>query len=243
MTKPKRNFENRYELIARRLPPRVAARLDLRRPSLRFPWGGPLNGQERRCELLQELATSTHFDLVIETGTYRGTSTELFAALFDAPIISAELDPRMYHYSKRRLSPWPSITVQHGDSRAVLERSAENVSESNETLFAYLDAHWQSDLPLAGELEIIASNWKSAIVMIDDFQVPDDEGYRFDGYGEGKALTREYLPTSVLSGWSLYYPIASSSEETGAMRGCCVLMSPELSSTLKVPSLRFAEVL
>lgn len=60
-------------------------------------------------------------------------------------------------------------------------------------LFAYLDAHWGEDLPLAEKLEIVFSWDSDAIVMIDDFQVPDDPGYAYDDYGPGKALTPDLV--------------------------------------------------
>jgi hypothetical protein len=37
------------------------------------------------------------------------------------------------------------------------------------------------------------------VAMIDDFRVPGDEGYAYDDYGPGKALTADYLPTYRLS--------------------------------------------
>jgi hypothetical protein len=41
----------------------------------------------------------------------------------------------------------------------------------NHSLFVYLDAHWNDDLPLAEELEIVFGACPNAIVMIDDFNV------------------------------------------------------------------------
>ena len=60
--------------------------------------------------------------------------------------------------------------------------------------------------------------------MIDDFQVPDDPGYGFDDYGEGKVLNLDYL-RDVISKFdiSVFFPICRSEQETGAKRGCVVL--------------------
>jgi hypothetical protein len=66
------------------------------------------------------------------------------------------------------------------------------------TILFYLDAHWNDDLPLEEELELIFSVHPHAVVMIDDFQVPDDPGYQFDEYGPGKALTPALI-TPVVS--------------------------------------------
>jgi hypothetical protein len=108
------------------------------------------------------------------------------------------------------------------------------------TPFIYLDAHWEEDLPLREELEIIREAWDRAIVMIDDFAVPGDPGYGYDDYGSGKALEQDYLPP--MPGWSLCYPAVPSAEETGERRGCSVLLSPALAES-DIPGLRRAAAL
>jgi hypothetical protein len=61
--------------------------------------------------------------------------------------------------------------------------------------------------------------------MIDDFEVPDDRGYRFDRYGEGKSLIRSYIePFISRDNLSLFYPAAPSADESGAKRGCAILV-------------------
>lgn len=222
-----------YERLAGLLPPDWAGRLDSYRPNVRNSWGGPLNGQEERRALVRALARAADFDVVIETGTYRGTSTEFFSAVFGVPVETVEGDPRLHAYSRRRLAFDPKVTVSLGDSRAFLRRLATERADA--TPFVYLDAHWADDLPLREELEIIAGTWQKAVVMVDDFAVPGDPGYGYDDYGPGKALVEEYLPP--LPGWSVRYPAAPSSAETGVRRGCCVLLSPAFAG-LDVPALR-----
>src|SRR5664280_1354869 len=89
------------------LGPTLAARLDVLRPSYRYSWGGPLNGQEQRRAVVRRLARSIEFDIVIETGTYRGTSTEFFAAIFGCPVHSVEANPRYFAYCQWRLAGHP----------------------------------------------------------------------------------------------------------------------------------------
>jgi predicted O-methyltransferase YrrM len=224
-----------YEGLMTLLPPSAAARIELLRPTLRASWGGPLNGQDRRRALVRSIARSVEVDLVIETGTYRGTSTEFFSAVFGVPVQTVEANPRFYEYSRHRLIHEPSISVSFGDSREFLRRMA--ASQPDATPFIYLDAHWEADLPLREELEIIGAGWKHGLVMIDDFAVPGDSGYAFDDYGPGKALTQDYLP--AMPGWSLFYPTASSAEETGKKRGCAVLLSSSVAEST-IDGLRFA---
>src|SRR5262249_34750011 len=85
-------------------------------------------------------------------------------------------------------------------------------------------AHWNVDLPLAVEVEIICHHCPKALVMIDDFQVPFDAGYGYDDYGPGKVLNAEDIaPVVAAHELAVYYPSTPSAEETGARRGCVVL--------------------
>jgi|tagenome__1003787_1003787.scaffolds.fasta_scaffold20973733_2 hypothetical protein len=220
------------------LPPTLAGRIDLARPSLRHSWGGPLNGQVHRRAIVENLARTIAFDAVIETGTYRGTSTSYFSEVFGVPVSTVENNARFYTYSRSRLSRDARVDVCFGDSRSFLRRQAEQ--RGSQTVFIYLDAHWENDLPLREELQIIAAGWTRAVVLIDDFAVPGDAGYGFDDYGPGKALIEDELP--AMPQWSLYYPTAGSDQETGQRRGCCTLVSPGLSG-LRLSELRLARVL
>ena len=167
--------ERLYESVLTRLSPDKAAWLDQHRPSVRSSWGwGPLNGQVGRQGIVRDLARAVAFDEVVETGTYRGNSTEFFAHVLGVPIHTVEAHPRYYHYAAKRLAPYPDVTVELGDSREILRRLGERPGDPT-TLF-YLDAHWEQDLPLREEVEIIAKGWQSGVVVIDDFEVAGRRG-------------------------------------------------------------------
>ncbi|GAA2064405.1 O-methyltransferase [Williamsia deligens] len=228
MSRTQQRVDRVYEALATRISPSWAAAIDERRPHLGAAWGGPLNGQHHRREIVREIARTVHCDRVLETGTFRGTSTEFFSNVFGVPVDTVEVNPRYFHYSRRRLAVTPSITVTLGDSRQFL-RTVARTSAPDDTVFVYLDAHWLDDLPLAEELAIIDSEWTRAVVLIDDFEVPGDPGYAFDDYGGDKVLTAANLPASV-DDWSLFYPSLPSHAETGARRGCCLLTSPAIAT-------------
>jgi predicted O-methyltransferase YrrM len=227
-----------YRDFTKLLSPDLAGRLDLLRPSYRSSWGGPLNGQERRRDIVRELARTISFDRVFETGTYRGTSTEFFSAVFGVPVETVEANPRNFSYSSRRLAVQTDVSVELGDSRPFLRRLAAMPNAKAETVFIYLDAHWEADLPLAEELRIIARAWPRAIVMIDDFQVPGDSGYVYSDDGPGRALVEDYLPAEALKGWTIFYPSTGSDRETGAKCGSCVLAGPGVIENAGVSSLQ-----
>src|SRR3982750_1196586 len=79
-----------YRTVMGYLPGSIAGRIDLLRPSTRSGWGGPLNGQDHRRSMVRELATRYTFQRVVETGTFRGTGAEFFAAVFGVPVTTIE---------------------------------------------------------------------------------------------------------------------------------------------------------
>lgn len=194
-----------------------------RRPATRKSWGGPFNGQRFRQRIFFDLLYYFPIQAIVETGTYRGTTTALFAAT-SLPVYTSEIAPRFFSYSKVRfLLNRDNIHMYKSDSRAFLRDLSKDSTVPKEDVFFYLDAHWEEDLPLREELDIIFSNWKRPIVMIDDFQVPDSD-YVFDNYGPEKALTLEYInPLVSAHKLSVFYPAVQSSEETGARTGSVVL--------------------
>ena len=59
-----------------------AATLDLRNPELLAAFGGPFNDQEERRRIVLYLLASIRPAAIVETATFRGTTTELLAARF-----------------------------------------------------------------------------------------------------------------------------------------------------------------
>ena len=195
----------------------------LRHPRMQNSWGGPLNGQRFRQRILFDLLFTFPIEAIIETGTYRGTTTALFAAT-SLPVYSAEVHPRYFSYAKMRFFfNRHKVHLYHSDSRSFLRKLSEDSQVPKGDVFFYLDAHWGEDLPLREELEIIFSKWERPIVLVDDFQVPDSS-YGFDDYGQGNALNLGYIkPVVSAHNLSVFFPSVESSEETGERRGSVVL--------------------
>jgi hypothetical protein len=114
------------------------------------------------------------------------------AQVFSGPILTCEINLRWFTEAQARLARYANVEMKHADSRDFLLEVSRIVGSDQRMLF-YLDAHWLDDLPLLDEMELIFSAWHDAVVIIDDFQVPDDSGYGFDDYGPGKALTLDLL--------------------------------------------------
>ena len=112
----------------------------------------------------------------------------------------------------------------HGDSPAVIRRIANRTTHDRRaTVFAYLDAHGPLKLPLRWELLELLSGWDCICIVVDDFQVPGDLGYKYGDYGPGLALDVGLLAGLPLSDVALFFPQVLSVDETGHRRGWAVL--------------------
>jgi len=189
----------------------AAVTLDLLNPELQFRWGGPFNGQAERRATFLEMLDRLRPEALIETGTYRGTSTEFMARHFTGSIHSCEIDRRCFLGSRRRLARFPHVELAQSDSRTFLRYVLARIPHGR-PLLVYLDAHWWEDLPLREEIEII-----------DDFEVPDDPGYTFDDFGPGKRFSLEMLAFLADHAEPLFYPRARAEAETGSKRGAVVI--------------------
>jgi predicted O-methyltransferase YrrM len=209
------------------------------RRSIFDPFGGPMNGQTARLELAEQILSSCKISRIVETGTYRGTTTVWFAK-FGLPVMTVEVNPQFAEFSRLRLKKFSNVEVRHEHSIAALGRLAAKTHERNAVTFFYLDAHWAEDLPLREEVEIITENFPKAVIMIDDFEVPDDPGYGFDDYGRGQRLSLDLLSQSKAPTLAVYFPSATSDRETGEKRGSVtVTVDPGLAVSLdRLPSLR-----
>ena len=195
-------------------------------------WNGPFNGQAERTRIFRDILAGLPIQAIIETGTFRGSSTELFAST-GLPVYSVEARPRTAAYARARLRKHSTVHLYEGDSRAFLHRLLADPTVPRSDVFFYLDAHWEEDLPLAEEVGIVFQHWPRAVVMVDEFEVPGSS-YTFDDYGPGKALSLEYLtPVLLRHGSHAFFPSATAESETGAKRGSVVLCAdPDVAATL-----------
>ncbi|MGA7413965.1 MAG: hypothetical protein WBW33_26040 [Bryobacteraceae bacterium] len=218
----------------------AAAEIDLLNDENKQCWGGPFNGQTGRTAIMEAILKTCLLENVVETGTFRGTTTEYLAQRVIGRVYSCENEPRYFLYSRRRLEPLGNVEIHLGDSRAFLQTllSRESVCQAR-TLF-YLDAHWSIDLPLASEVEIILKNHPASVIAIDDFEIPHDRGYGFDNYGPDKRLSLPILAAFRSAVPNFYVPSIGAAEETGAKRGCIWFASNEYLDQLlaQVPNLR-----
>ena len=219
-----------------------AAWIDLTIPSLRLIGAKPFNGQIKRMDLFRDILDVCAISMVIETGTCRGATTEYMASNFSGRIYSCELNRRYFEYAKQRLAKWGNVEVTLTDSRQFLKGLVDLSLARGRSAFFYLDAHWNKDLPLLGEIALILNSNCGAVVMIDDFEVPLDEGYGYDTYGRGKKVCLQMLSSFRDRLEYAYFPSLPATSESGPRRGCLVFTtSAELDTQLQtLTSLRRA---
>lgn len=203
------------------------------RPSLARGFG-PLNDQVIRQDIFNRIFADIRVSQIIETGTYRGTTTEFFAQT-DLPVHSIEVSERYYWYSKLRLRSFKNVHLYKGSSTYWLPKICARLQSNQFATLVYLDAHWRDYLPLREEIEILSDMLPNSVIMIDDFEVPGDLGYGFDDYGPGMRLSVEYLDTAkAASPLFVFFPSQPSTDETGGRRGTCVVsFTGEISDRLK----------
>lgn len=208
----------------------------------RDSWGGPLGAQPGRQALVRDLFSRVPFDFVAETGTFLGVTTAFLASCSEAPVYSVEVEGVYHRRARRNLRQYPSVHLTRGDSRDFLRSLSER--DVGKRGFFYLDAHWLEESPLVDEIRFISSHWTDSVMVVDDFQVPDDAGYGFDDFGPEQRLDRSILPDDALAGFSLFYPALPSSDEPVTARGCVLLASPRLRESVEAsPHLRLAELI
>jgi hypothetical protein len=201
-----------------------------RHPEMLDLWGGPFNGQCFRQLMYLDLALACDFKAIVETGTFRGSTTRFLAQNSGgAQVYSCEYSPVNFEFAKWRLRGAQNIFLFNLDSRKFIRDLS--IARGTKTFF-YLDAHWGADLPLREELELIFRNFEDFAVMIDDFEVPNDPGYEVDDYGPGKRLSLRDFPLHQDRRIACYFPARAASQESGLRRGAIVLSSLGLKEKL-----------
>ena len=75
---------------------------------------------------------------------------------WDHPRRLKPLRARNYGFARARVRRLGNVQLRFGDSRSEVRRAIEmhHLALKERPLFAYLDAHWNEDLPLADELDV-----------------------------------------------------------------------------------------
>jgi hypothetical protein len=157
----------------------------------------------------KELRKKWDYDVIIETGTYFGESTNEFSKFCDN-VITIEINPSCYEWAREylrhkgfeycgeeKIKGFLVRTFKRENQTILsyLGNSAEvidilNLTSYKKPLF-FLDAHWEDYLPLKDELKVIGKNYPHSYLIIHDFKVPG-KTFKYDTYGENE-ICFEYI--------------------------------------------------
>ena len=195
---------------------------------------GILNGQEGRQALFEDIIKQFACDAIIETGTYKASTTLYFSRFADT-VISIESSSRYFTYASLRTANVKNIEILRGLSEELLPGVLGRPALRGKRIFFYLDAHGNGKLPLSRELGAISELTGDNLIMIDDFEIPGDCGYRFDDYGGADRLSLDYLRRVDLHrDLFVFFPTLASAEETGFPQGYCLATnSSDVASLLR----------
>jgi hypothetical protein len=186
-------------------------------------------------QMVLELLGHFKFTSFVETGTFRGYSTEFIASHYShLPVFTSEVMPLSYKLSRNALSKYSNVTTHLGNSSDWIGEKISQHCFGNFPLF-YLDAHWQRYWPLRDELRHIATVKLRTIIVIDDFEVPEhpEFGFDIDGGGEvveGQNCNLDYIRPALLppNSYHAVFPKYSQQDANlsswhGSVRGHVIL--------------------
>jgi predicted O-methyltransferase YrrM len=199
----------------------------------------PFNGQLLRAKKILELFERVECNWIVETGTYLGSTTEYLMKISKIGIHSIEKNQTFYEAARARfelIDVHNQINLIHGDSAIELKNLLPTDNFQKNIIFAYLDAHWDDELPLRAELLALKDSKLKFIAVIDDFRIPN-ERYGFDTF-DGKPIN-SYVD-DLLDDLDVWVPSISAIFESGAKRGTAYVFSPHLAK--KMPRVFFGDL-
>jgi hypothetical protein len=165
--------------------PGIRPLVKLKRGFTGRPLGSAFNGDGLRQRLVLDCLDRFQVTAFVETGTYKGSTTEGIAFIkTDLPIYSMEIKREFYEDAKARLRGYKNIDFMHISSEQGIPKLLQDNKLGKLPMF-YLDAHWYDYWPLLDEIRIITTKIDKAIIIVDDFQVPGHDQFIYCTGGGG----------------------------------------------------------
>lgn len=105
----------------------------------------------QRVTALKEKWGLTHF---IETGTYMGDTTAAMAAIFP-DVLTCESNQTYLNMAMKQIAHLDNVHAVLSDSRNFIR----GITPIPHNSLIFLDAHWNADVPLKGELQALAEQF------------------------------------------------------------------------------------
>lgn len=144
------------------------------------------------ADFIKLISRNINVSSVVETGTYLGHGTQWLSECFKQNYVyTCEIMTNIYVRAKNNLANYPNVAVFNQDSIDLLNYLKLEKSLGNKPFF-FLDAHWYKKWNLTQEVKHIADNYDKAIILIDDFKVPNNPEFKYDTY-DGKECSMELI--------------------------------------------------
>jgi predicted O-methyltransferase YrrM len=196
----------------------------------------PMNGQRNRLRTSILLLEILKPEFVIESGSYLGTTTQYLAGFSSKKTFSIEINKEFAEVASSRLKSdieQKRVEIVDGNSAQQMPLILRDINPRTSRIFAYLDAHWLEQIPLFEELQALLDWGGDFIAVIDDFFIPDDQGYGYDQYRNHR-VDISHVPSSEKI--SVWVPSESSETESGARRGTGYIVSSNLTKLIEKDS-------
>ena len=180
-------------------------------------------GDPHVMPVIEQLAKKHNLKAVIETGTFYGNTTARFTEL-GLPVKTIESQPLQFKAAYDNLKAkgfdvdaWDKGTIHliQGHSHNCLNEVIK--STGVDSILFYLDAHWESHLPLLDELKHIAASGVKAVIVIHDFYVPNSD-FGFDTY-HGQRLDFQFIEPCLSAiypkGYNYFYNTVAEGHKRG----------------------------
>lgn len=144
--------------------------------------------QKKYIELVEKYSP----DVLIETGTYEGDTTEFFSS-FNLPVLTTEWFEHNALIAREKLKNKNNVSILVGDSATELEKKLDFLEDKK--IIIFLDSHGQEDFSCERELEFLAKLSVKPVIIIHDFNVPNKlfQGGNYDNHPYDYSYFKKYF--------------------------------------------------
>lgn len=135
------------------------------------------NGDTSLQSKFEEIVNEYKPDLILETGTFHGETTEFFAK-FGVTVYTTEINYENALTAHNVLKDFKNVRQLIGDSVNCLNKIKENLVDKK--ILCFLDSHWNNDKVLERELDFFTENNIKPYILIHDFYNPEHPEYGYD---------------------------------------------------------------
>lgn len=163
-----------------------------------------------------EIINRRKIELVIETGTYLGGTTNQLRQMVKQ-VVTIEVNPDYHNRAKENIKDHGNVQMFLGDSAQILHDVLADTKIAKQSMLILLDAHWGDVCPLKDELKAIADAGIKPVIVIHDWLVPGTD-FGYDSY-KGQPFTWEWIEKDIFNIYGDQFTKYYNTMAEGARRG------------------------